>query len=76
LDDDLNGEKKTLKLTIGPLPDNFKAMTVYIWNIDKHDLDLSIHKLNIYELQGLGVNFSIPQEFYPLIEKVTQKPML
>lgn len=76
LDDDLNAEKKTIKLSTGPLPHNFKEMTIYIWNIDKEEIELSVHKLKIYELQGAGVNFSIPQEFYPFIEKVTQKPLL
>ncbi|MBL7901261.1 MAG: hypothetical protein JNK73_04635 [Bacteroidia bacterium] len=76
LDDDLNGEKKTLKLTVGPIPEGLNTMKVYIWNIDKHELEVSVHKLNIYELHGAGVNFTIPKEYYPFIEKVTQKPLL
>jgi hypothetical protein len=76
LDDDLSGEKKTLKLTTGPLPENVRNIMVYIWNVKKKFVDFSVHHLQVNELKGKGVNFSIPKDFYPLIEKVTKKPML
>lgn len=76
LDKDLSAEKKRLKLTTGPMPKDVRNLMVYIWNVDKEPVNFSVHHLQINELYGEGVNFSIPQEFYPLIEKVTKKPML
>jgi hypothetical protein len=76
LDDDLSGEKKRLKPTTGPMPDNVRNIMVYVWNVKHKSVDFSVHDLRVYELHGAGVNFSIPQEYYPMIEKVTKKPML
>jgi hypothetical protein len=76
LDDNLSGEKKRLKLTTGPMPEDTRNIMVYIWNVKKKFVDFSVLHLQVNELQGKGVNFSIPKDYYPLIEKVTKKPML
>ena len=76
LEDDLNSKTKTLKLTTANLPKKIKDLVVYVWNIDKQSLKITINSLTLYQLQGKGVNIKIPETFYPLVEKITQKPIL
>jgi hypothetical protein len=76
LADDLNGQVKYIKLTTGNLPDTLSNFVVHIWNIDKKEMKVTLNHLKIYQLTGAGVDFKIPATFYPLIEKITRKPLL
>jgi len=76
LADDLNGQTKYIKLTTGNLPDTVKSFVVHIWNIDKKEIKVTLNNLKIYQLTGKGVDFKIPSQFYPLVEKTTKKPLL
>ncbi|MEO6303797.1 MAG: hypothetical protein ABIP51_11565, partial [Bacteroidia bacterium] len=69
--DDLSGETKYFKLTTGIIPKKGFTSAVFIWNIDKQPVDFTLNYLKINELKGKGVNFSIPSNFYPLIESIT-----
>jgi hypothetical protein len=73
---DLNGKTKYFKLTTGNLPDTVRSFVVHIWNIDKKPMKVTMKHLAIYQLKGKGVNFKIPAAYYPLIEKITKKPLL
>jgi hypothetical protein len=64
--DDLNTKSKTLKLTTSSLPNNIKDMVVYVWNIDKKEVEITLNSLKIYQLNGKGVNLKIPEKFYSL----------
>ncbi len=76
LEDDLNTKSKTLKLTTSNLPNTIKDLVVYIWNIDKQPVKISVHSLKLYQLQGEGVTFKIPKSYNLMIEKITKKPIL
>ena len=72
----LNSNTKYFKLTTGKIPSNFSSLVVYLWNIDKKDLIFKLKILQLNELNAKGINFEIPASFYPLIEKITKKPLL
>lgn len=72
----LNKNTKYFKLTTGKIPSNFSSLVVYLWNIDKKDLIFKLKILQLNELNAKGINFEIPASFYPLIEKITKKPLL
>jgi len=76
LADNLSGETKYLKLVTGPMPADFKTAVVYVWNIDKKNVDFTLKTLRIHELYARGINFKIPDAFYPLVEKITKRPLL
>lgn len=76
LKDDLSGETKYFKITTGAIPAKGVTGKVFIWNIDKQEVDINLTSLKINELNGKGVNFKIPQNFYPLIETITKQPLL
>lgn len=76
LEDDLSAKQRRIKIPIGPIPRNFKSLVLYLWNIDKHDFDLALEKLDVYELTGVGVNDSIPAAYYEHLYRLTQKPQL
>jgi hypothetical protein len=76
LKDDLSGETKYFKITTGAIPAKGFTGKVFIWNIDKQEVDINLTSLKINELNGKGVNFKIPQNFYPLIETITKQPLL
>ncbi|MBA2612454.1 MAG: hypothetical protein H0U95_10810 [Bacteroidetes bacterium] len=76
LADNLSGETKYFKLTTGLTPKNGFTAVVFIWNIDKQEVDFTLKDLKIHELNGRGVNFSIPANFYPLIETITKQSLL
>lgn len=76
LEDDLNGKSRTIRLTTGALPEDIKSVYVYLWNIEQKPLDFSVVKLNLYELQGKGVNYAAPAAYYPALESLTKKPIL
>lgn len=76
LQKDLNGKSKTLKLTSSNLTNNIKDMKIYVWNIDKQSIKITINSLTLYQLQGKGVNIKIPENYYQLIESITKKPIL
>lgn len=76
LADNLSGEIKHFKLTTGIVPKKGYTAIVFIWNIDKQDVNFTLNDLKINELKGKGVNFTIPKNFYPLIEKITKQPLL
>lgn len=76
LADNLSGETKYFKLTTGQMPADFKSAVVYLWNIDKKDIDFTLKTLRIHELYGKGINFKIPDAFYPLMESITKKSLL
>ncbi len=61
---DLNANSKTLKLTTSNLPHTIKDMVVYVWNIDKKEIEITLNSLNIYQLNGKGVNIRIPEKCY------------
>ncbi len=65
LADDLNAKSKTLKLTTSNLPNKVRDLIVYIWNIDKKEIDITFNSLKIYQLSGKGVNLKIPESYYP-----------
>lgn len=76
LQDDLNSKTKTLKLTSSSLPKNLKELKVYIWNIDKQPVKITINSLTLYQLHGKGVNLRVPEKYYQLVESITKKPIL
>jgi hypothetical protein len=76
LKDDLSGETKYFKITTGAIPAKGVTGKVFIWNIDKQEVDINLTSLKINELNGKGVNFKIHQNFYPLIETITKQPLL
>lgn len=76
LEDDLNTKTKTLKLTTNSLPIKLKDLKVYVWNIDKQPLKITVNSLTLCQLQGKGVNERIPKSYYLLIESITKKPIL
>jgi hypothetical protein len=76
LKDDLSGETKYFKITTGPVPRKGLIGKVFIWNIDKQEVNFNLNSLKINELNGRGVNFKIPENFYPLIETITKQPLL
>jgi len=76
LGDNLNEKTLNLKLTMGNIPKHVKSLTLHIWNIEKQRIKFEISNYKVTQLFGKGVNFKIPQKFYPLIEKVTQKYLL
>lgn len=76
LADNLNGETKYLKLTTGKMPADFKTAVVYLWNINQKNTDFTLKTLRINELYGRGINFKIPDTFYPLVEKITKRSLL
>lgn len=76
LADDLSGETKYFKLTTGVIPRKGFVAKVFIWNIDKEEVNFNLNALKIHELNGKGVNITIPANFYPLIETITKQPLL
>ncbi|MBX3164842.1 MAG: hypothetical protein KF900_10200 [Bacteroidetes bacterium] len=76
LADNLNGKTKMFKLVTGKMSLDFKTAAVYLWNIDRKDCDFTLKTLNVAELHAKGINFVIPENFYPLIESITKKPHL
>jgi hypothetical protein len=76
LADDLSGETKYFKLTTGVTPKKGFSAVVFIWNIDKQEVEYKLNYIKIHELSGKGVNFSIPAKFYPLIESITKTSLL
>ncbi|MBA3665981.1 MAG: hypothetical protein H0W61_17525, partial [Bacteroidetes bacterium] len=45
----LNNQSKRFKLTTGPLPAKF-TVTVYLWNIKKQPVEITLNKLRIHQL--------------------------
>lgn len=76
LADDLSGSTRRIKLTTGPLPAKISSVIVYLWNIDKKEMDMVLNDLKIYELHGPGVNLALPPDFYQYMEKMKQKHLL
>ncbi|MDX2173339.1 MAG: hypothetical protein SFY56_09475 [Bacteroidota bacterium] len=76
LQDDLNTKSKILKLTSSSLPKKIKDLKVYIWNIDKQTIKITINSLTLYQLHGKGVNVRVPEKYYQLVESITKKPIL
>ena len=76
LADNLSGETKHFKITTGVVPKKGYTAVVFIWNINKQEVDFTLNELKINELTGKGANFTIPKNFYPLIEKITKQPLL
>ncbi len=74
--DDLNGTVKYIKLTTGNLPDTVTGFGVHIWNIEKEEIKVTLNTIKIYQLFGKGVDLKIPSNYYPLMEKITKKPIL
>lgn len=74
--DDLNDQIHYFKLTCGKIPNEFGSLIIYLWNIDKNNVSFNLNELKLLELKAKGVNFVIPKSFYPLIEKITQQPLL
>lgn len=69
LADDLDHRTFRFKLTSAPIPADFKSGIVYIWNIDRKKMDLTVNHLKIAELDAPGINFSIPASYYQFIKK-------
>lgn len=76
LSDNLTNVTKYFKLTTGPLPKNNYTAIVFIWNIDKEVVEFNLNALTINQLFAKGINFTIPQNFYPLIETISKQPLL
>jgi hypothetical protein len=76
LSKNLNKREVILKLTSGNLPERVKDVTVYLWNIDKKSINMECTQLKLYQLHGKGVNFRIPDAYYPLISTATQQIQL
>jgi hypothetical protein len=52
----LNGTSKfTLSLVSGNLPAKIKRLVVYLWNIDKKEIELNVDSFRLYQLYGEGV---------------------
>ncbi len=73
---DLNGRELVLKLTSGNLPKRLKDVSIYLWNIDKKPINIECTNLKLYQLYGKGVNFRVPDAYYPLISAATQQLQL
>ncbi len=76
LSKDLNGCELVLKLTSGNLPKRLKDVSIYLWNIDKKPINIECTNLKLYQLHGKGVNFRVPDAYYPLISAATQQLQL
>lgn len=76
ISDDLSGQTRRFKLTTGAIPGDFKDAVVYIWNIDKKELDVRLNDLKILELRAPGINVSIPENYYPFISQFNPQPHL
>lgn len=75
LDNDLSAKTRHIKLTTGTLPPN-ATIVVYLWNIDKQDVDMTIRNLQLYQLYGKGVNVKIPAQFYSFMYNLNKKMLL
>lgn len=69
LGDNLNGKTLKLKLTSCVLPLKLSSMVIYIWNIDKKTYKINCNQLKLCQLNGKGINFKVPETFYPLMGK-------
>lgn len=76
LADDLSGSTKRFKLTTGPLPEKFKEVIVYLWNIDKKQSEFKLNRLTIFDLNAPGINVVIPATFYPYAKKTLKEELL
>lgn len=74
--ENLSGQTRHWKLTSSNLPDKVRSFTVYLWNIDKKQVRLTLTNLKIYQLMGKGVDVQIPASYYPSVEKLSGKPLL
>lgn len=72
----LNGKALRLKLTSTNLPYSLSDVTAYIWNIDKKPVQITCKSARLYQLKGKGVNFIVPESYYPMISSVTQQIQL
>ncbi|MGZ4042313.1 MAG: ArnT family glycosyltransferase [Bacteroidia bacterium] len=75
LDNDLNNKTRHLKLSSGNLPPK-STIKAYFWNIDKQKVTLMINNLQLYQLNGKGVDFRIPGEYYLMMYNFTKKPLI
>jgi hypothetical protein len=73
---DLSGKTKRFKLTTGPLPQKFKNVVVYLWNIDKKDYDFTLNYLKILKLDAPGINVVIPKNYYPYVKEIIKQELL
>lgn len=66
-----NLNKKTLhiKLTSCTLPSKLSSLVIYIWNIEKQPYKIHCNQLKLCQLNGKGINFRVPETFYPLMGK-------
>jgi hypothetical protein len=64
LGDDLTGQRRRLKITSSPLPDNYASLSVYLWNIDKDPVSLAFNKVTLSQLKGPGVGEIVPDSYY------------
>ena len=76
LSDDLNGQTKHIKLTSGNLPDTVKEFNIHIWNIEKKEIKIQLEDMKLYRLTGKGVDFKIPENYYPRIQRVIGRTLL
>jgi hypothetical protein len=72
---DLNGKEKYLLLTSGNLPGKCTVIA-YIWNIDKKYADITVSEIQLSQLNGKGVTYKVPAEFYLMDYQLTKKPLL
>lgn len=76
LADDLSGQTKKLRLTTGALPANTGDVVIYVWNFKQSELDFTVNEIKIFELNGKGVNFMIPDSFYKYLGKISNQSFL
>lgn len=74
--DDLNGQTRRLRLTSAAIPSGFKQGVVYLWNIDKKEIDITLEELRVRELNAPGINVSVPASYYPYISQFIPHPQL
>ncbi len=65
----LSGKTQTFKLTSTHLPKKISELVVYIWNIGQADYSITCKRLQLYQLNGKGINLKVPDSFYPLMGK-------
>lgn len=65
----LNGKTQTFKLTSTHLPKKISELAVYIWNIEQANYSITCKRLQLYQLNGKGINLKVPDSFYPLMGK-------
>jgi hypothetical protein len=72
----LINKELAVKLTTTNLPDSISNIVAYIWNIEKKPVQIHCKSVHLYQLRGKGVNFIVPESFYPIMGNITKEVQL